>query len=257
MSGNGYAGMVIQASMEEMFEGREAYCFHVMGQRTLWTDATNFHDISEYLGATAAAGELAGTENFEIVSSSANDAAAGTGTRTVDICYIDANYALTCTLVTMNGTTAVPVGVLGARMILWMEAVTGGTGGVSAGNISLRISGAGATWEYIKAGGNKSLSGRFMVPDGYEGFLLNWDTNAIRQTMDCRIRVTADSYHRLLNDRYLFADNAFMAADQNGEHSLPYLRLPARCKVKVSAITGATASTPRCDISFSIVIVKG
>lgn len=257
MSGNGYAGLITQVSMEEMFEGREAYCFHIMGQRTLWTDATNFHDVAEYAGATAAIGELTGTEDFELVSSSASDAAAGVGSRTVEITYIDADYNIASVTKTLNGVTPVPVGVLGAKMILWMEAVTGGSSAASVGNISLRISGAGATWEYIKAGGNKSLSGRFRVPDGYEGFLANWDTHAIRQTMDCRIRATVDSYHRLLNDRYLFQDNAFMGADSSAEHSLPMLRLPARCKVKVSAITGATASTPRIDISYTVVIVRG
>jgi hypothetical protein len=257
MSGNGYAGIQAQIGLENMFDGREAYQFHIMGQRTLWTDATNFHDVAEYLGTTATATELTGAESFEIVSSSANDTAAGTGVRTVEICYIDAAYAIACTTLTMNGTTPVPVGVLGAKMILWMETKTAGTGNVAAGNISLRISGAGATHEYIKAGGNKSMSGRFMIPDGFEGLLLNWDTHAIRQNMDCRIRATVNTHDRTLGSVYVFQDNAFMAADSSGEHSLPYLLCPARSKIKVSAITGSTASTPRVDISYSILLVKG
>jgi len=257
MSGNGYAGIQVQIGLENMFDGREAYQFHIMGQRTLWTDATNYHDVAEYLGTTATATELTGAEDFEIVSSSANDTAAGAGVRTVEICYINSTYAIECATITLNGTTAVPIGVLGAKMILWMETDTAGASGTAVGNISLRLTGAGATHEYIKAGGNKSLSGRFMIPDGFEGLLINWDTHAIRQSMDCRIRATVNTYDRSLSSVYKFQDNAFMAADANGEHSLPYLLLPARAKLKVSAIAGSNASVPRIDISCSLLLIRG
>jgi hypothetical protein len=252
------ARIYIETQLEGTFHGRDAKIFHVMGQRSTFVDAVAYHDISEYLGVAGAYTftNLTGSENFEIVSSAAADSAAGTGTRTVDICYVNTSYAITCTTVTMNGITPVAVGVLGALMILWMEAASGGSGEVSAGNISLRISGGGATHEYIKAGGNKSLSARFMVPDGYVALVPIWDTNSIRQAADFRLRATVKTIDRSLGTRYLFQDNAWISADGHADHDLPWLRFPARSKIKVSAIPNSVTQA-RCDVSFSIVLVAG
>ncbi len=255
LSGNGIAS---QISMQGTWQGRPAKVFHVLGQRSDWVDTTTYQDIAEYLDPPFTTfRELVGTESFEIVSNNAADAAAGTGTRTVEIVYIDLNYAMVTTTVTMNGLTPVPIGVLGARMILWMEARTGGTSQVSVGRIFLRFTGGGEVQEVISEGGNKSLSCRFMVPDGYEAFVPSWDTHSIRTSHDCRLRATVRSFDRSLAERYVFQDLARIGADQNGEHGLPFIRLPARAKIKGSAIPGSLAGSPSCDISFTVVLIAG
>lgn len=250
--------LAAQISMQGTYQGRDAKVFHIMGRREVWVDTTQFHDVAEYLdGATANFTELTGTESFELISSSASDAAAGTGTRTVDVCFINSSYAIQCNTYTLNGVNAVPVGVLGAKMILWMEASDGGSSQVSVGNISLRLTGGGATHEYIKAGGNRSLSARFMVPDGYEALIPDWDTHSVRQSNDFRLRATVRTLDRSLGTRYIFQDTAFMAADSNGEHTLPFLKYPARAKIKVSTVPGGLNPINRADVSFCVILIAG
>lgn len=251
-------GISAQISLEGLYQGRQGKVFHILGQRSDWVDITQFQDIAEFLDPPFAAfPELDGTENFEIVSNSAADTAAGTGTRTLEIVYIDANYALAARSVTMNGLTPVQLGVMGARMFLWMEAVTGGSSQVGVGRIFLRITGGGVVHDVISEGSNKSLTARFMVPDGYECIIPSWDTHAIRTAMDCRLRATVNTRTRQLQDRYTFQDLASMGADASDEHSLPYLKFPARCKLKVSAIPASLAGTPRLDCSFTVILVQG
>lgn len=252
-----YQDLLAEVALNGTYEGRTAKLFHIMGRRSQWTNNTDLHDIAEHLGASQLLVELDGTESFELVSTSANDAAAGTGTRTVDIVYMDANYALASITKTLNGVGVVAVGVLGAKALLWMEAATGGSSQVSAGDIKLRLTGAGATNLQITAGGNKSLSAFFMVPDGYEVIMPCWDTHAIRQPQDCRLRATVKTLDRSLGTRYLFQDTAYMGTDMNAEHDMHLVKFPARSKIKVSAVSTSVAGTPRCDVSFVVILIQG
>lgn len=99
-----------------------------------------------------------------LVSSSANDAAAGTGARTVQVDYLDENYAEQSEIVTLNGTTAVTMTADDVIRVNDMTVLTAGSGGVTAGNLSLKIS--SDTIAYIAAGNNCSRQGVFTVPAG-------------------------------------------------------------------------------------------
>jgi len=231
-----------------------------MGRRAGFQNTSAYHDVAEFLnGASAVAlTDPAGTENYEIVSSSAQDGGAGTGVRTVNIVYINSSYAIATAAVTMNGTTAVSVGVLGAKMILWME--TGaevGSGGVAAGNIDLRIASAGAIHERITAGGNKSLTARFMVPDGYECLIPSWAVGAINNDMDFRMRATVNTIDRSLCTVYRFQDNIYLPLNSRTDEDLHWLKFPSRAKIKPSCIPSGTTGTVRCDASFPVVLITG
>jgi len=87
----------------------------------------------------AAALQLFGTaiSGLEILSSSANDTAAGTGARTVKITGIATNGTIGSKTVTLNGTTAVAVG--GSYcFITRIEVMTVGSGLKNAGTLTLR-----------------------------------------------------------------------------------------------------------------------
>lgn len=87
------------------------------------------------------------TVNFtgSVKSSSAADAAAGTGARTLTIYYVDQTGATSATeTVTFNGTTAVNLVNTNHCFIEKMIVQTVGSGGVNAGTISL-FTGAGGT----------------------------------------------------------------------------------------------------------------
>lgn len=101
---------------------------------------------------------------MSVVSTSANDTAAGTGIRTVDIHYLDANLAEQMETVTMNGTTPVLTVATNIRFIQCMHMVTYGTGKSAAGTIT--ASNGGQSYSEIAAGKVRCSSSVRMVPAG-------------------------------------------------------------------------------------------
>lgn len=101
--------------------------------------------------------------SLEIVSASADDAAAGTGARTVTIDFLDANYVESSVTVTLNGTTAVAISGTWFR-INGATVITAGSGRVNAGDITIRDAGAGATRSIMPAGAGILKQSIFTVP---------------------------------------------------------------------------------------------
>lgn len=108
-----------------------------------------------------------------IVSSSAADAAAGTGVRTVLITYYTQTGTGTLSgpfteIITMNGLTAVNTVATNIRYVEKLEAVTVGSGGNAAGNIQLMtgIGGTGSAFNFIAAGAVTTINAVHYVPTG-------------------------------------------------------------------------------------------
>lgn len=111
-----------------------------------------------------------------LASSSANDAAAGTGARTVKITYLTAAFVLKTEIVTLNGTNAVDTVGDDLAFIESMEVMTVGTqGGGNIGTISLytQIAKGGVVWASIAAGDNMTFWAHHYVPAGVTCYLLN------------------------------------------------------------------------------------
>lgn len=104
-----------------------------------------------------------------IVSTSASDAAAGTGARTVELTYFDSsgNGPYTETI-TLNGTTAVNTVSTTICYIEKMRVVTAGTGGSNAGTINLKstTAGGGTTIWSIAIGDNQTFGAHHYTPVG-------------------------------------------------------------------------------------------
>ena len=99
-----------------------------------------------------------------IVSSSANDAAAGTGARTVRVTGVDSLYAIQTEVVTLNGVT--PVALVNNYMsINDITVLTAGSGGVKAGTLTLAA--GGTTHAFMAVGINTNTSYIYTVPAGY------------------------------------------------------------------------------------------
>lgn len=97
------------------------------------------------------------------VSDSANDAAAGTGARTVTVYYTNDSYAAKSATVALDGTTPVTVATDFFRMNN-ARVATVGSGGKAAGNISFKV---GATvYGYIAAGHTRQRQFVYTVPAG-------------------------------------------------------------------------------------------
>jgi hypothetical protein len=108
----------------------------------------------------------AAATQLEIVSASANDAAAGTGMRTALIQGLDANYNPISETITLNGATPVPTTGVYLR-VNGLNGVTAGSGGTNAGVVTLRVVSAGATQAAITAGFSYAKNGLYTVPAGY------------------------------------------------------------------------------------------
>lgn len=109
---------------------------------------------------------MTGATSLEIVSSSAADAPAGTGARTVLVNGLDVDYNEISTSVTLNGLTPVALTPQFFR-IQSMLIMSAGTGKVNAGTITLRNTGAGTTRAIIPAGYGVTRQSQFTVPAGH------------------------------------------------------------------------------------------
>lgn len=113
---------------------------------------------------------------LKISSSSTDDAAAGTGARTVYISGLDGSYNTVSETVTLNGQTEVETD----NSYLYVNqfyVVTAGSGGANAGNIN---AGTGTVtagvpavlYDIIATGYNNRTTAHYCVPAGYTGYLV-------------------------------------------------------------------------------------
>jgi hypothetical protein len=103
---------------------------------------------------------------LEVLSSSADDAAAGTGMRTMQVIGLDANYAEQSEIVTLDGTT--PVALANSYLRLnRAQVVSAGSGRTNAGNVTIRETGAGQTRGAMRAGYGIMRQAIYTVPAGY------------------------------------------------------------------------------------------
>lgn len=102
---------------------------------------------------------------MEILSSSANDTAAGTGARTMMLIGLDGNWNVQSETLTLNGVTPVAT-VKNYMRINNLNVISAGSGGVNAGDITLRLAGAGVSQAVAKAGYAFAKQAIYTVPVG-------------------------------------------------------------------------------------------
>ena len=238
--------------------GVNARLYHIMGSRSQgWSSTSVLGDACDYLDTSQARMNTPTSgQTLYLVSTSASDAAAGVGARTVRTVYLDASGVQQVRTDTLNGTTPVSLGT-GYTAIQWMEVASVGSSEVSVGNLTISSTNGAATvattFERIAAGGDRSLSGRFKVPTGCTGHLLQWDAAAISTTMDTRLRATVFMDDATLSSVYHFLDRSFLGAGANTTFELSHLTLPAGATVKISAIPGSAPAGNKLDASFTII----
>jgi len=258
----GFGDPSFEVSRTSLWRTKAGACINIIGRRASFT-ANVQNDLVMFTpsaGSSTTINEMAGTETLEIISSSASDTAAGTGVRTVKITYIDALGtvgAQNTTTVTLNGTTAVSLGAVRALAIQWAEAATVGSGKVAAGDITIRATATPTNlYELISAGGNRSMSGRYMVPVGMSAYANEWQGSAVNQDMDIRLRGTVEMGTRASVSPYLFQDAMYPPTGSvSPSRALPWLKFPAGSKLKLSAMPTAVAGSPRCEGSISLVVI--
>lgn len=110
-------------------------------------------------------------ETISVLSSSASDAAAGTGARTVRIFGLDGNYDEQSETITLNGIT--PVASIGTyRRCYSATVMSAGSGGVNVGVITARHTTTVANiFVSMLAGRNQTNTSAFTVPAGYTAYM--------------------------------------------------------------------------------------
>lgn len=111
---------------------------------------------------------------MKVSSSSTNDAAAGTGARTIVVAGLDANYNEISETVTLNGQTAVET-VNSYLRVFRAYVATAGSGATAAGTIyvgtGVVTAGVPATvYAEIPVGANQTLMAVWTVPAGYTAY---------------------------------------------------------------------------------------
>lgn len=129
-------------------------------------------------------------EALEIVSTSANDAAAGTGAQTVTIMGLDENGDSKTEVATLNGITAVALTGLWSA-INRMIVTTAGSGLINAGDINIQQSGGGTVFAQILIDKGQTLQAIYKVPNGKIGRIKKiWATvfeGGAAQPANCRL----------------------------------------------------------------------
>lgn len=118
-------------------------------------------------------------QSLEIISSNANDTSGGTGATKVTVIGLDSSWHEISEIVTMNGTTEVPLANQYIRVYRMYVSESGSYGNATTpsqlGTITLRNSGAGATWITLALDGSfglgQSLCGAYTVPSGYTAYV--------------------------------------------------------------------------------------
>lgn len=136
---------------------------------------------------------------LEIVSNSADDTAAGTGARTVLVIGLNASYAEIQELVTLNGTTPVPLVNQFFRIFTAAHA-TAGSSGINAGTINIRDVTGGTVRAIIPAGYGITRQSQYTVPAGYTlqvvslFFSINRPSGVLDATIATLVRSSSGTY---------------------------------------------------------------
>lgn len=196
-------------------------------------------------------------QQMALVSTSANDTAAGIGVRTVDIHYIDSSGDQQTELVTMNGVTPVNTVATNIRFVQEIHAITTGSNLLAVGTISIATSGTPANiYTQIQPGTNQSLNTARMVPTGKTLIITSYHAStggaAGGKSVDIRIRAT--NHAGLITPRiFHFIDNFMSFNSATDRNYTQPIFVPSLSIVKCTAY--ATAAGTDTQASWEGILV--
>jgi hypothetical protein len=146
---------------------------------------------------------LAAASLLEVVSADADDAAAGTGARTISIAALDANYVSVTVTATLNGVTPVALGTVPLLRINSVRVTSAGSTGTNEGILTVRVAGGGATVTLVPARYGWARQTVFTVPAGFSLSILNQYFGIVSpsSTKDCDMAIV----QRAPNGSYVMA----------------------------------------------------
>jgi hypothetical protein len=193
-------------------------------------------------------------ETLQVISSSVNDAAAGSGARTVTIFGLDANYNAISETVTLNGTTGVTT-VNQFTRAHSASVITSGSSNTAFndGTITIRHSTTTANvFVTIQPGRNQSNDAVYTVPAGSRGIKLNLRVEVNRsQTAVVSGFVWVREFGQ--SPRYR---RPFTASNTSSYFEEPYGGLVYGPKTDIGiVVTACSANNVAIQAGFDIVII--
>lgn len=155
------------------------YC-HVNKFGRVVNFGTSVVDVNQ-LSTPAVYSWLTTPSQLEAISSSVNDAAAGTGARTIVVEGLDSDFVKCSATITMNGTSASTATTqtfmrVHRAYVATCGAYASSTTGSHSGNITIRVAGAGAIQIYLPIADvqvGQSQVARYTVPAGCTAYLVH------------------------------------------------------------------------------------
>ncbi len=225
-----------------------------MGEYESGNVDTNGEDVCRWeevggparLPTPAAAGE----QMTVISDDNADNGATATGVLTVRIHYLDNTGAEQTEDVTLNGTTGVDTTATDMRFINDFYVLTVGSNGVAEGNITLyKKGGAIGTdlYNFIVAGGNKSMLPHRMIPLAKTLYLIDWHCEQSTQGKRVAYRIrSTDMYGALISGVFCFKDACQVGQTGSGRLPLHSTPVPALSIVKISGWSDTAGTEGSC-----------
>lgn len=225
--------------------------FRGIGRRAALSIAVGGDDMWEGAAVEFVYPDQSTGEQMTVVSSSVNDTSAGSGTRSIDIHYLDNSGNERTETIVMNGTTPVNTVATNIRFVQYIHTSSvSAIGIVSAGNIIIyRAGDATRIYNVIKVGGNVSLSTQRMIPNGKTFFLNNIKADAVdNKPVSVRLRATCDYEGSLTSNIFIYNEIfELYNSSQSLELKIPR-KFPSLCIIKGTAVSTTAGGT--CSLSY-------
>jgi hypothetical protein len=198
---------------------------------------------------------LASATALEVVSSNANDTVAGSGVQKVRISYLDGDYSSQSEIVSLNGTTSVPLTDTTVLRVNAIRATQVGAGLMAAGNITCRLVAAPNTvYRQIETGFTRGRGLTYTVPLGKTLYITSISVSSAaaeagkavvrwigRAQVDDNDPTTKINFFQPFFEK-LTLDNSFYR-----EFEIP-VRIPATADLKLSATSSVVSSACNCEL---------
>ena len=175
---------------------------------------TGTEDLISAGGTYAGPAATAAIVNF--ASASANDTAAGTGARTMEVIGLDGNYVERTETITLLGATPVPT-VGGYFFISSVRILTAGSGGVNAGIITGTSAASGTpVLITMAASTNKSCLGVYMVPAGFTAVINKFGGNMVQASGTVAVNLSIKPFGGVFetHESLILASGAYASASR-------------------------------------------
>jgi hypothetical protein len=201
---------------------------------------------------------LAAPSILTVSSGSTDDAAAGTGARTVFIEGISGTGAEVSESVTLNGQTAVST-THAYTEINFVTVTSAGSGGANAGAIyvgygTVTLGVPAQVYGHILAGYNRSLTGHYQVPSGHTGFIVRGSISSGTENNSGYVLGKLVLRDPVSNLNLVSAAVTFSTSKVDFE--FPYaIKVPAGACVTARALTNK--NDDQVSSYFQIVLIEG